>query len=304
MRERGEMVESGVIEGFLEGLKVKGRNTVTINEYGSNLREYAQYLAECGCSLYSATRETIEAYYLAVHARPLNPRAVCKKQHAVYALYEWMHQCGNLLLNPAPRPTFTKHASLPPSLPDWHSLLPLYRALYRSSRPVDQRDFSLIDLAYSCGLRRAELHRLDIVDVNADEKTLRISGKGGRERMVPIGEKTLGDLLHYLYRVRPKIVTSGVTPAVFVSWKGGGRRMNLYSINAVFRRLRKRLCLDRRFSPHKLRHAFATELIRHGAAVQDVSRMLGHVKLETTQIYTRVMPLGLKKHHATHHPRG
>jgi site-specific recombinase XerD len=197
---------------------------------------------------------------------------------------------------------------LPREVPTWHGLQRLYgesdTSLRQSAGIVDQRDFAMIDLAYSCGLRRCELHNIDIADIDEEQGTLRVRGKGGRQRVVPIGPKTLADLLHYLYHVRPQLCKHGATRALFVSWNQGGKRMHLYSINAAFRRLRKRGVLEKGVTPHRLRHGFATDLIKNGAPVQDVSRMLGHVRLETTQVYTRLYPLDLKAHHTHHHPRG
>ena len=303
------IVEIDHIEQFLENLRRKGRHVVTVAEYAAGLREYAEYLAAQGqSSFFAASDSFILRYFTEVSNHPLARTTVWKKCHAVFAFYAWLKAQGQLLLNPCPRPATMRCSPLPREVPTWRGLQRLYgdsdTSLRQSAGIVDQRDFVIIDLAYACGLRRCELHNLDIADIDEEQGTLRVRGKGGRQRVVPIGPKTLVDLLHYLYHIRPQLCKQGATRALFVSWMQGGKRMHPYSINAAFNRLRKRGMLEKGITPHRLRHGFATDLIKNGAPVQDVSRMLGHVRLETTQVYTRLYPLDLKAHHTHHHPRG
>jgi len=298
------MMEDHLVNEFLEELQRIGRNPLTIEHYRRDLREYETYLAQRADLSFFVDPATILSYYHDLNARRIGPSAIYSKQHAVFAFYEWLLSAGYLLVNTAPRPAMPSFRRLPLAVPSWETLRGPLRRLRNSPHLWLQRDFALIDLAYCSGLRRGELHGANIEDVCPDDGTMRVRGKGSKERLVPLGENAMHDLLYYIYHVRPKLMKGGTTNALFVSWQAGGKRMHLYSINAVFRRLRKRLGLDRSFSPHKLRHAFATDLIRNGAPVQDVSKMLGHVKLETTQIYTRLMPTDLKKCHQTFHPRG
>lgn len=128
---------------------------------------------------------------------------------------------------------------------------------------------------------------------------------GNRQGWQGTGGPDRHGVRYYVYHIRPKFLKgSGTTKALFVSWKGGGQRMNIRSINKAFGRLRKKYGLGRSFAPHSLRHAFAGDLIRSGAPVEDVSEMLGHKRLETTRIYTRLVPMNLKRCHEKYHPRG
>ena len=299
-------MEESLVNEFLESLRLKGRNPTTIAEYRSNLAEYADYLS-AGASAFSffdASSESFAAYTQAVKRKNISHKTVYKKLHVVHAFYEWLKETGRILLNPLPKPKITPGQCLPRRVPCAVVLGNAYRKLRESPKLPEQRDYAVIDLAYSCGLRRCELHGLNVGDISPDDGTVRVRGKRGKERVVPVGKTTLGDLQHYIYHVRPKLLKGGTTDALFVSWMAGGKRMHLYSINAAFRRLRKRYGFDRSLVPHGLRHAFATDLIRNGAPVQDVSEMLGHAKLETTQIYTRLYPVDLKRHHERFHPRG
>jgi integrase/recombinase XerD len=298
-------MEKELITEFIEHLRQKGRHPDTLAEYRANISEYSEHLAQSErFSFFAADEPAIIAYYRAVKEKHLSPKTAWKKQHAVHAFYAWLRDSGRLLINPAPLPVLGRRAALPKSIPSWPTLRHAYRRLRESRRPWHQRDFAMIDLAYSCGLRRGELTALDVTDINADTQTIRVRGKGGRERIVPIGKRTLADLLHYVYRTRPYFLKESRTKALFVSWFDSGKRLNPRSINKALRDLHGRYGLDRCVTPHNLRHAFATDLIKSGAPVQDVSKMLGHVKLETTQIYTRLYPHNLKQHHAKYHPRG
>lgn len=306
-------MEESLVNEYLESLRRKGRNPATIADYGRSLAEYADYLtgssvyshsAGSGQALFAASSGTVAGYMQAVEKKKHSAMTAWKKLHAVHVFYEWLKDTGRILLNPFPNPKFISVNRLPRRVPCAAVLDHAYRKLRKSPKLPEQRDYMLIDLAYSCGLRRCELHRLDIGDICAEDGTIRVCGKRGRERIVPIGPATLADLQYYIYHIRSKMLKEGVTNAVFVSWMDGGKRMHLYSINAAFRRLRKRYGFDTSLVPHGLRHAFAADLIKSGAPVQDVSEMLGHAKLETTQIYTRLAAVDLKKHHKRHHPRG
>ena len=298
-------MEDHLITDFLEDLRRKGRHPDTVAEYAANLREYADHLAgRQQLSLFAADESVILDYFRAAKEKNLAPKTVWKKIHAVFAFYEWLRESGHLLLNPCPRLRVESGPGLPHAIPRWETLRPVYEGLRDSPKVWEQRDYAVIDLAYSCGLRRCELHGLNVEDIRPEEGTIRVRGKGGRERVVPIGPRALRDLQYYLYHVRPKLLTAGGTRAVFLSWQQGGTRMNARSMNKALRRLHRTRGLDRAITPHNLRHAFATDLIRNGAPVQDVSRMLGHAKLETTQVYTRLVPADLKRHHARYHPRG
>jgi site-specific recombinase XerD len=304
-------MEDNLVADYLTNMRLKGMHRDTIADYAMNLRDFGQYLSDAGRSSFFAADEAImRGFSAAVKKRNLSASTIWKKQHAVYAFYEWLQREGLMLLNPALNPVFTARRRLPRSIPDWTMLKDVYRKVCRSGRYVRFRDCAIIDLAYGCGLRRCELHRLNIDDITPDEPagekggTIRVRGKGDRARVVPIGPRALKDLLSYVYHVRPRLMPTGFTKALFVSWNGGGKRMHLYSINAMFRRLRLKYGFGKSFAPHKLRHAFATDLIRNGAPVQDVAKMLGHVKLETTQVYTQLAPTDMKRCHERFHPRG
>jgi site-specific recombinase XerD len=296
-------METELVHEFIEQQRTRGIIDLR-SGYGQPLEAYAEWLKQHQIfSFYGADRDTVTRYYAALASRGYAPKTVWDKSHAIHAFYKWLLDSGRILCNPAPTPAPLRTHPLPRAVPSWCDLRKSYERLADTSHWLRERDLALIDLAYACGLRRCELHRLDIDDIDTQNCTVRVRGKGGNQRLAPIGGRALKQVLAYIHYIRPRLAKNSPTKALFVSWQGGGKRMNRYSINAIFKRLRRRDILPRSVTPHRLRHAFATDLVCNGAAVQDVSRMLGHKKLETTQIYTRLMPVDLQRHHKQHHPR-
>jgi len=172
-----------------------------------------------------------------------------------------------------------------------------------TDEPQGLRDRAMLELMYAAGLRVSELVGLPAVGVNLRQGVLRITGKGSKERLVPIGEEAAHWLTRYLQEARPLFVGKAQPTRLFVTRKGEemSRQMFWYAIKQYARLAG--IDTDR-ISPHTLRHAFATHLLNHGADLRALQMLLGHSSLSTTQIYTHVAKEGLKRLHATHHPRG
>jgi integrase/recombinase XerD len=168
--------------------------------------------------------------------------------------------------------------------------------------PVGLRDRAMLELLYASGLRISELVGLPTSALNLRQGVVRIVGKGGKERLVPVGQEALSWIRRYQEDARPLLVHGRATPALFPSRRG--RPMTRQTFWHAIKRYAARAGISRPISPHTLRHAFATHLLNHGADLRAVQMMLGHADLSTTQIYTHVAQARLKELHATHHPRG
>jgi len=300
-------MEPDIIEEYLLHLQSKGYSKETINGYRYTLNGFAAFLAAaCEChSLFSVKEEHIFLWCdTCLTVAVLKNKTVRHNYSIIYGFYEWLYTTGRLLLNPIPKTSFRGIRVLPRRVPHDSVVRRAYTVLHGSKYLADQRDYALIELAYGCGLRRCELHRLDVEDVRIEERTIKVKGKGRKERMIPVGEHTLRAVLYYLFYVRPRILKhGGRTNALFVTWHKGGSRIERSTISKAFWRLRRKYGLEKTFCAHGLRHAFATDLVRNGAPVQDVSAMLGHKEVATTRIYTHLVPRDLKEHHKKFHPR-
>lgn len=164
------------------------------------------------------------------------------------------------------------------------------------------RDRAMLELLYASGLRITELIGLRISAVNHRQGVVRIVGKGGKERLVPVGQEAMRWISRYLAESRQVLVQGRDCTALFPSRRG--RTMTRQTFWYAVKRYANLAGIDREISPHTLRHAFATHLLNHGADLRAVQMMLGHADLSTTQIYTHIAHARLKELHATHHPRG
>jgi site-specific recombinase XerD len=154
--------------------------------------------------------------------------------------------------------------------------------------PLALRNRALVELVYSAGLRSSEAVGLDLADVDFDREQLHIRGKGGKERVVPLGEEAGHLLAHYLHEARPQLV-NGAQNAVFVSARG--KRLDTSTVRRIFAH------------PHRLRHAFATHLLEGGADLRTIQELLGHSSLSTTQLYSHVDGRRLRRVYDRAHPR-
>jgi len=164
------------------------------------------------------------------------------------------------------------------------------------------RDRAMLELLYACGLRVSELVGLAPEQVNLNQGVVRLTGKGNKERLVPLGEEAVDWIQRYLDGSRPQLAGSVLAGQLFITARGKGmtRQAFWYRI----RHYAVKSGINKHLSPHTLRHAFATHLLNHGADLRVVQMLLGHSDLSTTQIYTHVARERLKDLHAQHHPRG
>ena len=160
----------------------------------------------------------------------------------------------------------------------------------------------MLETIYATGLRVSELVNLALSELDSAAGLVRVTGKGGRERIVPLGEEALAYLAQYLNDARPELLGDRVSEAVFVTRRGGP--MSRQAFWQLIKRYATIAGVGEALSPHSLRHAFATHLLNHGADLRSVQMLLGHSDLSTTQIYTHVARARLQSLHAEHHPRG
>jgi site-specific recombinase XerD len=303
-------VEDNLAYAFLESLRLKGRSPSTLKNYRLSIGCFAKFLTgQRVFSFFAATEKQAQSYACRVRTKGYSRQTAFKKHYEVYAFYRYLQENGDILLNPFRKPELPTIARIPRNVPDMPGIVKAYKKAFKylrgSKRLHRQRDYIMLELGFGCGLRRCELRNLNVEDINADEGSLRVIGKFKKERLVPIGKKALKELMFYVYRVRPRFFKGGgKTNALFLSRLKGGKRICDGTIDSSYRRLRATIGFDKRITSHGLRHAFATALLRSGARIQDISKMLGHERLSTTQIYTRALPADLKREHQKHHPRG
>ena len=273
----------------------RGMGEKTRRAYGVDLAQLAEWASSRELRPKDLTHRELRHFAGVVSERGAMKSTVARKLAAIRTFYRHLVERGELQANPAelvasPR----KDAYLPKVLkPDEVAAL-LERI--PASTPLDLRDRALLELAYAAGLRAEELVNLDVKNLDADAEEVRVEGKGGRTRVVPVGEHAWRALERYLARGRTALNT-GESEALFLSKTG--RRLSTSDI-------RRRLRIQTRragVSPHTLRHSFATHLLEGGADLRTIQELLGHSSISTTQTYTRVESKRLKKAYARSHPR-
>jgi integrase/recombinase XerD len=289
-----------VIDRFIDEMWLaRGLAANSLNAYRRDLNALANWLAPRG--LTSATAEDLFGYLSHRQRAGYNARSTARSLSCLRNFYRWLVDRGELRRDPTAR---LEHPKIGRSLPRTLSEEDVDTLLGAPdiATPLGLRDRTMLELLYATGLRVSELVALRTSRMNLRQGVVRVTGKGGRERIVPVGEEALGWLDRYLAEARPALLHGAATDVLFPSVRG--RVMTRQTFWHALKKYVARAGIVHHVSPHTLRHAFATHLINHGADLRAVQMMLGHADLSTTQIYTHVAQSRLKALHARHHPRG
>ncbi|MEK6805075.1 MAG: site-specific tyrosine recombinase XerD [Pseudomonadota bacterium] len=296
--------DAASLEQFLDNLWAeRGASKNTLAAYRSDLKLLARFLQSRGARLVSASDADLKDY-LASRSRTGRNFAARSQARWLSALRRYYR----FLVREHQRPDDPTALITPPkqgrSLPKVLASSDVEKLLTAPNVETDLglRDRAMLELIYASGLRVSELVGLARPQVNLARGVVQVVGKGGRERLVPVGEEATHWLKRYLDDARPRLVRRKANDALFVSTRGGG--MTRHNFWHLIKGHARRCGLDpAKLSPHTLRHAFATHLLEHGADLRAVQMLLGHSDLSTTQIYTHVARTRLKTLHAKHHPR-
>jgi site-specific recombinase XerD len=273
----------------------RGMGEKTRRAYGVDLAQLAEWASARELEPHALTHRELRHFAGVVSERGAMKSTVARKLAAIRTFYRQLVERGELEANPAELVSSPKKDSYLPKVLKPEEVGELLERI-PGSTPLDLRDRALLELAYAAGLRAEELVNLDVKNLHADAEEVRVDGKGGRTRVVPVGEHAWSALERYLARGRT-VLGTGESDALFLSKTG--KRLSTSDV-------RRRLRLQTRragISPHTLRHSFATHLLEGGADLRTIQELLGHSSISTTQTYTRVESKRLKKAYARSHPR-
>jgi site-specific recombinase XerD len=280
---------------FDDWQQAAGMAAKTRRAYGADLAQLAEWAAVRELGPAELTHRYLRLFAGVVSERGARKSTVARKLAAVRTFYQQLVERGEMEANPADLVSAPKKESYLPRVLKAGEVATLLERI-PASTPLDLRDRAMLELAYAAGLRAAELVDLDLDSPDPDAEELRVEGKGGRTRVVPVGEPAWRALERYLVGGRQPL-DGGKSRALFLS--KSGRRL---STSDVRRRLTLRL-RQAGVSPHTLRHSFATHLLEGGADLRAIQELLGHGSISTTQTYTRVESRRLKRAYARSHPR-
>ena len=307
MSERDGGIESQV-ERFLDHLLVeRGLSGHTIAAYRRDLARYAAFLgAREVTDARAVTDRHVAAHVAAVSAstygegKAYRASSVVRALSSVRAFHRFLMREGVVERDPTAgviRPKLPRRLPKPLSVEDVTRLL----AQPNASTPQGARDRAVLETLYGAGVRISELVGLDVDDVDLEEGSVRVLGKGSKERDVPLGRYARDAIGAYLTRVRPQIATPRSRSALFLNLRGG--RLTRQGCAGILARHASAARIDKDVSPHVLRHSFATHLLEGGADVRVVQELLGHASVATTQVYTLVTKEHLREVYLTSHPR-
>lgn len=289
----------------------------TVRAYEADLDGFVRWARAEGVEPLRATHRDLRRYLGHLTQEGFARTTIARKLSSVRSLYAWLARTGVVEQNPA---RVVSSPKLPKSLPGVLSADEMSRllAVPDLSTPEGLRDRALIELLYASGARIGEASSLDRRDVDMVGQTVRLFGKGGKERIVPLYPAAVEALRTYIETGRPLLAAraaaigpeetetvrerAGTGDPLFLN--AHGRRMSADSMRKRFERLKTEAGIDRGPTPHTVRHTFATDLLEGGADLRSVQELLGHASLSTTQIYTHLTPERLKEASLQAHPRG
>ncbi len=291
-----------LVDAYVTHLRVERRLADhTLESYSRDLQRLGAFAAGRQEPVERLDRRDLEHFVDGLMSEGLSPRSVARTVAAVRGFYRFAVLSQHLASSPADD---LQSPRAWPALPKFLGVEEIERLIRQPdvSTPRGLRDRALIEALYATGLRVSELIRLRASDLNLDAGYLSTTGKGNKQRIVPIGEQATEWLVKYSRNGRPALLGKRTSPWLFVNAKRGGR-LSRVGFWKILKEYGRKAGLPRALSPHVLRHSFATHLLENGADLRSIQMMLGHADLSTTQIYTHVLEARLRAVYDRFHPR-
>jgi integrase/recombinase XerD len=306
---------------YAEYLEACGYTEVTRKGYLADVKPFLRYLEDNGIkNIAKVELADIQGYYGSLGERSYHGKLIGQETRAnllqrLHALFRYLHKSGKIASDPMSNMTMPRRRkNLPRNIPEI-SEVPALMEQPDLESPIGIRDRAILELLYSTGLRSAELRSLECGDVDLTERVLNVCGKGGRYDQVPFGREAANTLYNYLHFSRDRLMTgfkvkqSSISAARLKEERGhdflfvtrSGYKMTSQDLQWLVKRYSEKA--GKRINPHTLRHACATHLLRRGADIRHIQKLLRHANLNTTQIYTRVAIEDLKEAQRKFHPR-
>lgn len=298
-----------LVQRYLDHLTVeKGSAANTVSSYRRDLLRYKDFLASRGIDAIGEVAEADVREFLVALRRgdpdrdvpPLADSSVARTLVAARGFHKFAAAEGVVVADVAHAVRPPKPARRLPKALSVDEVLAILEAAGAPDHVRALRDRALLELLYSCGARISEVTALDLDDIDTEHRAVVLRGKGGKERIVPVGRPAIAAIDAYLVRGRPALAKRA-TPALFLNIRGG--RLSRQSAWQVLVDAAARAGVEKEVSPHTLRHSFATHLLDGGADVRVVQELLGHSSVTTTQVYTLVTVNTMREVYATAHPR-
>jgi site-specific recombinase XerD len=285
---------------FDRDLAVRSAAEATRRAYSNDVGQLAVWASAQDRDPKELDHRDLRRFAAVLSERGISKAGVARKLAAIRSFYGALIRAGEVGANPADLVATPKRDRRLPRVLTRDEMQTLLDRI-PTRNPLEMRDRAMLELAYSCGLRAEEVVNLNTDSPDFDGERLRIEGKGGKTRFVPMGEPAQAALDRYLERGRRALVGNGAENALLVS--KSGRRLHPSDVRRRLQRWVREAAIAGGISPHALRHSFATHLLEGGADLRSIQELLGHASLSTTQVYTQVEPSWLQSQYARSHPR-
>ncbi|HEY9036097.1 MAG TPA: site-specific tyrosine recombinase XerD [Pseudomonadales bacterium] len=295
-------MNDAIIDAYLDAVWMeKGLSENTLGSYRRDLQSFSAWLDQRSLAIAAVRSADIQGFLAHRLQKGISARSTARFLSSLRGFYQYLLRERHVVEDPTLLIESPKLGRpLPKSLTEDD-----VEALMNApdvSEVLGLRDRAMLELVYACGLRVSELVGLRMANLGINQGVVRVTGKGGKERLIPMGEEAMNWLSRYLKESRPVLLGSGGEDVLFPS-----QRSQPMTRQTFWHRIKHHAMvagIHKPLSPHTLRHAFATHLINHGADLRAVQLLLGHSDLSTTQIYTHVARQRMQELHARHHPRG
>lgn len=288
------------IEEFLTYLRIDKKYSLnTINAYKNDLEKYYKYILTIKKNIDNITRKDIEGYLKYLNEEKLSMSTISHNISTIRSFYKFLAIDKNLKSNPIELielPKLKKRIPKVLSEEDINKLLTI-----KCNNNFDIRNKAMLELMYSTGVRVSELINISIYDIDLTEDSVRIFGKGSKERIVPLGDMALDSLKDYL-KIRKEMLKKENNDFLFLN--NHGKKLTRQGFFKIIKNIAKEKDIKTEFSPHTLRHSFASHLLKYGADLRSIQELLGHSDLSTTQIYTHIENDTKKEIYHKSHPHG
>ena len=289
---------------FLKVLKIeKGLAENSILSYKRDLAKYHAFISNRQRidDITNVTQRNLRAYVRFLNAENISPNSIKRAISCIRNYHQFLVSEGKMDFNPVLQIDTPRVARKLPSVLSVEEIEKILHFIPKKA-PMAKRDIAIFEMMYSCGLRVTELCNFKISNILWDSEMVRIDGKGGRQRFVPIGPIARNNLKNYINKERPSLIDNNPNvPELFLS--RNGKKLTRMMIWILLKKWTSTAEINKDVSPHTLRHSFATHLLEGGADLRSVQEMLGHADILTTQIYTHLDKEHLKEVHRTFHPR-
>ncbi len=297
------------VQQFLEFLTAeKGFSKNTRDAYQNDLSQLTEYLTSINGGQPNShgwgnvSRNTLSEYTMSLRERDYAPTTVARKVAAVKSFFSFLSDEGVIQADPTEELASPKVGRpLPKYLTNEEVELLLEQPGKKGNVPEARRDKALLEMSYATGMRVTELISLNVGDVNLDARTVRCTGKGSKERLIPIHQRAANAVEAYLSGGRPAVVRRVAEKALFLNRRGD--RLTRQGFWLILKNYARQAPIDSQITPHILRHSFATHMLRGGAPLRNVQEMLGHANIATTQVYTHLTSDHVREEYAKAHPR-